>query len=100
MRSFTVVLSPDPNVGGYSVCVPAMRGAISEGDTREEALNNIRDAMVGWLAVAVDNGEVPADETPESVGSEIQRILGFRAEFGWDLLVETAIVSLDLAAVA
>lgn len=100
MRSFTVVLSPDPNVGGYSVSVPSMRGAISEGDTREEALSNIRDAMTGWLAVAMDNGEGPLQETPESVGREIQRILSFRAEFGWDLLVATAVVSLDLAAVA
>jgi hypothetical protein len=48
----------------------------------------------------MENGEGPAEESPESVGREIQRILGFRAEFGWDLLVETAIVSLDLAAVA
>lgn len=48
----------------------------------------------------MDNGEGPLQETPESVGREIQRILSFRAEFGWDLLVETAVVSLDLAAVA
>ena len=38
--------------GGYTVTVPDLSGCISEGDTFEEALEMIKDAMVGWLTVA------------------------------------------------
>ena len=40
----TVVLEPSDE-GGYSVFVPTLLGCISEGDTREEALGNIREAI-------------------------------------------------------
>ena len=39
----TVVLDPSDE-GGYSVFVPTLPGCISEGDTRQEALDNIRGA--------------------------------------------------------
>ena len=40
----TVVLEPS-NEGGYTVFVPTLPGCISQGDTREEALGNIREAI-------------------------------------------------------
>ena len=39
-----VVLEPSDE-GGYTVFVPALPGCISEGDSREEALTNIREAI-------------------------------------------------------
>lgn len=36
--------------GGFTVTVPALRGCISEGDTREEAERNIREAIELYLA--------------------------------------------------
>ena len=39
-----VVLEPSDE-GGYTVFVPAMPGCISEGDSREEALANIKEAI-------------------------------------------------------
>ena len=39
-----VVLEPSEE-GGYTVFVPALPGCISEGDSREEALTNIREAI-------------------------------------------------------
>lgn len=47
---FKVVLSPE-SVGGYSVSVPALPGCHSQGDTRAEALANIREAADLWLEV-------------------------------------------------
>lgn len=34
---------------GYSVCVPGLPGCWSQGDTEEEALENIKDAIEGYL---------------------------------------------------
>ena len=53
--------------GGYTVVVPALPGCVSEGDTEEEALENIRDAIVGWLAVARKHGPtLPASDRVKS----------------------------------
>ena len=40
----TVVLEPSEE-GGYTVFIPNLPGCISEGDTRQEALGNIREAI-------------------------------------------------------
>lgn len=37
--------------------VPALRGCVSQGRTRDEALENIREAIEGWLDVAGDLNE-------------------------------------------
>jgi predicted RNase H-like HicB family nuclease len=39
-----IVLEPSDE-GGFTVFVPALPGCISEGETREEALVNIREAI-------------------------------------------------------
>ena len=44
----TVVLEPSEE-GGYTVFVPNLPGCISQGDTREEALGNIREAIELYL---------------------------------------------------
>ncbi len=55
MTEYDVVLIPAEE-GGYTAIVPALPGCISEGDTEEEALINIRDAIEGWLIVARKHG--------------------------------------------
>ncbi|MEN6379406.1 MAG: type II toxin-antitoxin system HicB family antitoxin [Methanofastidiosum sp.] len=40
----TVVLEPQEE-GGFTVFVPSLPGCISEGDTKEEALDNIKEAI-------------------------------------------------------
>ncbi len=99
-KGYTVVLSPDPESGGYSVSCPALPGAVSEGESRAVALANIAEAMAGWIEVAAEHGQSPLPETPELVAEEIALVLGYRAEEGWDLLVETAIVRPAMAAAA
>ena len=38
--------------GGYWAEVPALAGCITEGDSMDELLSNLRDAIQGWLEVA------------------------------------------------
>lgn len=46
--------------GGWLAEIPELEGCKSDGETPEEALNNIRDALEGWLEVAKeDNKPIP-----------------------------------------
>ena len=45
---FKVVLEPEED-GGYSVHCPALKGCHSQGETVEEALTNIKEAIEGCL---------------------------------------------------
>ncbi|MDH3640297.1 MAG: type II toxin-antitoxin system HicB family antitoxin [Gammaproteobacteria bacterium] len=40
---------------GYSVSVPGLPGCWSQGETEDEALANIKDAIHDYLAVVDDN---------------------------------------------
>lgn len=53
-------LQPEPE-GGYTITVPSLPGCISYGTTFEEAMEMIKEAMEGWLAVAREEG-VPFPE--------------------------------------
>jgi predicted RNase H-like HicB family nuclease len=45
---FKIVLEPSED-GGYTVSVPALPGCISDGDSREETIENIREAITLYL---------------------------------------------------
>lgn len=49
-----VVLEPSDE-GGFTVFVPSLPGCISEGDTKEEALSNIREAIELYLEPVDDD---------------------------------------------
>jgi predicted RNase H-like HicB family nuclease len=59
----TVVLEPSDE-GGYTVYVPVLPGCISEGETAEEALQNIREAIDLYLEPSVRHEIAPEDEHP------------------------------------
>lgn len=42
VRDYTVVLTPEVEVGGFSVTVPALAEIATQGETVEEALANAR----------------------------------------------------------
>lgn len=46
---FNVVLEEDLEDGGYIVHCPALKGCWSQGNTVEEALENIKEAIAGYL---------------------------------------------------
>lgn len=58
-------LHPEPE-GGYTISVPSLPGCISYGTTFEQAMEMIKDAMEGWLAVAREEG-IPIPEEIESL---------------------------------
>lgn len=60
------VLEPS-NEGGYTVYIPSLPGCISEGDTKEEALKNIKEAVELYL-------EPVDDDIVKSPGIEIMEI--------------------------
>ena len=60
-----VVLEPSDE-GGFTALVPALPGCISEGDSREEALRNIEEAVRVYLEPIDDDLEsVPDAEVVE-----------------------------------
>lgn len=63
----SVVMEQDED-GGYTVTCPALPGCVSEGKTREGALENIREAIAGYLEAA----EIQAQMAVEGV--EIERV--------------------------
>ncbi len=59
---YRVILEPDED-GGYAVWVPALPGCVSQGDTREEALQNIQEAIQCYLESCRKHGEPIPDES-------------------------------------
>lgn len=53
-KAYDVVLHPDTEDGGYWVECPVLPGCDSQGDTVEEALEMIKDAIKGHLEVAAE----------------------------------------------
>lgn len=48
---FQVVVREDPDDGGYNVSCPAIPGCHSQGETVEEALEKLKDAIVACVEV-------------------------------------------------
>jgi len=59
---YTAVFTPE-ETGGYSVVIPALSGCISQGDTFEEALANIKEAAELYLE-DLKESEIPEEKTP------------------------------------
>ena len=46
---YPVVLERDEGAGGYVVYCPTLKGCVSQGETEDEALENIKDAIRTYL---------------------------------------------------
>ncbi len=68
---YTIILEPQEE-GGYTVTVPALPGCISEGDTREEAIKNIKDAIALYIKDLRESGEEIPDDIPISEFTEVE----------------------------
>ena len=48
LEEFEIILSPQPE-GGYTVSVPELPDVVTEGDTREQAIEMAREAIESYL---------------------------------------------------
>jgi predicted RNase H-like HicB family nuclease len=55
-----IILEPSEE-GGYTAIVPSLPGCISEGNSKEEALKNIREAVELYLEPVEDDEIFPAN---------------------------------------
>jgi antitoxin HicB len=60
--TYSVLLQPDPDEGGYTVTVPELPGIVTQGDTFEEALAMAREAIALHVeGLAEDGLPVPVE---------------------------------------
>jgi len=62
---YTVILEREPD-GGFVAIVPALPGCVTQGDTRDEALANVREAIEVYIEDCLDAG----DPVPTEAGKE------------------------------
>lgn len=68
---FKVIIAYDPEYNGYVVDVPELVGCMSQGKTIDEAINNIKDAIRGWLEVEKKHGRFETIEEREIFLGEV-----------------------------
>ena len=58
MEKYAVVIHEDPQ-GGFWAEVPALPGCYSQGETMDEVMENVREAITGVLEVMKAQGSRP-----------------------------------------
>ncbi len=58
--------------GGYTVTVPTLPGCVSEGDTFEQAANNIREAIELYIEVVSKNKKINFIQTGEIFSAPVK----------------------------
>lgn len=67
---YTVVLEREPD-GGYVASVPALPGCVTQGDSRADALANVREAITLYIEDCRDAGDpIPTEDGREFVEVE------------------------------
>jgi predicted RNase H-like HicB family nuclease len=62
MQSYTIVITEEPEGGGYNVVVPALDGCFTCGDSLVEAIANAHEAIELYIESLVDRGHpIPGD---------------------------------------
>ena len=51
---YTIIIEKG-NESGYVAYAPALKGCVSQGDTREEALKNIKEAMEVYIEALLED---------------------------------------------
>ena len=69
---YAVVIEPlaKEDGGGFVATVPDLPGCISDGETPEEVLSNVRDAIEAWIEEARSLGRQVPTPTARHVAAE------------------------------
>jgi antitoxin HicB len=60
--TYSILLQPDPDEGGFTVTVPELPGIVTQGESFEEALAMARDAIALHVeGLAADGLDVPIE---------------------------------------
>lgn len=71
---YTFTISRDKDTSGVSIKVNELPGCISSGDTSEEALERIEEAMELWISVALEDGKEIPEPDQEFSGRILVRL--------------------------
>ena len=68
---YTVIIEKGRE-SGYVAYAPALRGCVSQGKTKEEALRNIKEAMEAYVQALLEDGlPVPTEVGKDTVELEV-----------------------------
>ncbi len=99
MRAYPATLSPDPD-GGFTVAFRDIPEAITEGDTREEALLRAEDALASAVAMYYIAAKEPLPvSSPAEAGEEMAPLsaLGMAKTALYDAMREQGVGRAELA---
>ena len=71
-HEYPLIVEPFPpeDGGGFIALVPDLPGCMSDGETPEEAVSNVQDAISAWMEAARDVGHaIPAPSRHISLAS-------------------------------
>lgn len=81
--SFKVILEHDEEDGGFVATIATLPGVVGQGETEEEAIQDVQAALNFTLESMIERGEElpPSDESARHLPTfEEARQRGFRAE--------------------
>jgi predicted RNase H-like HicB family nuclease len=73
MKAYPILLIPEDE-GGYSATHPDLDGCLAQGETVQEALQDLAQARKSWIAVCKDQGiPVPPPPTHDALLARLPR---------------------------
>ncbi len=69
---WTVVLEQEAD-GGFVATVPALPGCVSQGDSRDEAIANVREAIAAYIEDCRESGEAVPTDGGQEIVEDVQR---------------------------
>ncbi len=68
---YTVIIERG-HESGYVAYAPALKGCVSQGETREEALKNVKEAMEAYVEALLEDGlPLPTEVGKDTVELEV-----------------------------